>query len=113
MAMLIAWQALNKGAARQDRRFSDRFLIVTPGITVRDRLRVLKPSDPDNAYRQMDLVPAELRSQLQVATVELAGVWGRHVARHRGSMRPWATTASSTSLPAGLRHVRTSRFCAS
>ena len=31
MAMLIAWQALNKLANPQDARFSDAFLIVTPG----------------------------------------------------------------------------------
>jgi type III restriction enzyme len=41
MAMLIAWHALNKFANPQDARFSDTFLIVTPGITIRDRLRVL------------------------------------------------------------------------
>ena len=46
MAMLIAWQALNKLANPQDARFSDAFLIVTPGITIRDRLRVLLPNDP-------------------------------------------------------------------
>ena len=40
MAMLIAWQALNKLANPQDARFSDTFLIVTPGITIRDRLSV-------------------------------------------------------------------------
>ena len=45
MAMLIAWQALNKIEAPQDKRFSDAFLIVTPGITIRDRLRVLLPND--------------------------------------------------------------------
>ena len=71
MAMLIAWQALNKFATRQDRRFSDRFLIVTPGITVRDRLRVLKPNDPDNIYTGMDIVPLDLLEHLQQATVEL------------------------------------------
>lgn len=71
MAMLIAWQALNKAAARQDRRFSDRFLIVTPGITVRDRLRVLKPNDPDNMFMAMDIVPPDLLETLQQATVEL------------------------------------------
>ncbi len=71
MAMLIAWQALNKSATRQDRRFSDRFLIVTPGITVRDRLRVLKPNDPDNVYEAMDIVPSDLLERLQQATVEL------------------------------------------
>jgi hypothetical protein len=38
MAMLIAWHTLNKRASPQDARFSDTFLIVTPGITIRDRL---------------------------------------------------------------------------
>jgi hypothetical protein len=46
MAMLIAWHTLNKRANPQDGRFSDAFLIVTPGITIRDRLRVLLPNDP-------------------------------------------------------------------
>ncbi len=46
IAMLIAWQLLNKLANPQDARFSDAFLICTPGITIRDRLRVLMPSDP-------------------------------------------------------------------
>ncbi|MDQ6948253.1 MAG: DEAD/DEAH box helicase family protein [Actinomycetota bacterium] len=71
MAMLIAWQALNKAANRQDRRFADRFLVVTPGITVRDRLRVLKPNDPENAYVDKDLVPADMLPALQHATIEL------------------------------------------
>jgi type III restriction enzyme len=64
MAMLIAWQALNKLARPRDDRFSDSFLIVTPGITIRDRLRVLLPNDPDNYYRKLDVVPEVLREQL-------------------------------------------------
>jgi type III restriction enzyme len=59
VAMLMAWQALNKQANPQDRRFNDKFLIVTPGITIRDRLRVLLPNDPQNYYQQMDLVSAD------------------------------------------------------
>ena len=59
MAMLIAWHVLNKLANPQDARFSDTFLIVTPGITIRDRLRVLLPNDPKNYYRQRDIVSAE------------------------------------------------------
>ena len=46
MAMLIAWQTLNKAANPHDGRYSDSFLIVCPGITIRDRLRVVLPSDP-------------------------------------------------------------------
>jgi type III restriction enzyme len=58
MAMLIAWQALNKLANPQDARFSDTFLVITPGITIRDRLRVLLPNDPQNYYRQRDILAA-------------------------------------------------------
>lgn len=46
MAMLIAWQTLNKVAAPNDNRFAKRFLVVTPGLTIRDRLRVLRPEAP-------------------------------------------------------------------
>jgi type III restriction enzyme len=65
MAMLIAWQALNKLANPQDARFTDTFLLITPGITIRDRLRVLLPNDPGNYYRQRDIVSAELLERLQ------------------------------------------------
>lgn len=64
MAMLIAWHMLNKRANPQDARFSDTFLIVTPGITIRDRLRVLLPNDPDNYYRQRDIVRSQQQDQL-------------------------------------------------
>ena len=69
MAMLIAWHTLNKCTNPQDARFSDTFLIVTPGITIRDRLRVLLPNDPDNYYRQRDIVPAPLQDQLEQAKI--------------------------------------------
>jgi type III restriction enzyme len=69
MAMLIAWQALNKLANPQDPRFADAFLVVTPGITIRDRLRVLLPSDPGNYYRAMEIVPPDLTEQLHKAKI--------------------------------------------
>lgn len=69
MAMLIAWQALNKLAAPRDKRFSDAFLLVAPGITIRDRLRVLLPSDPETYYRKLDLVPPELLPELGKASL--------------------------------------------
>src|ERR1017187_1765844 len=69
MAMLIAWHTLNKRANPQDIRFSDTFLIVTPGITIRDRLRVLIPNDPENYYRQRDIVPAHWQEQLGQANI--------------------------------------------
>lgn len=69
MAMLIAWHTLNKQANPQDTRFSDTFLIVTPGITIRDRLRVLLPNDADNYYRQRDIVPSHMMEQLGQAKI--------------------------------------------
>jgi type III restriction enzyme len=69
MAMLIAWQTLNKVAASHDARFAKRFLVITPGITIRDRLRVLLPEDPDNYYRLRDLVPADLYGGLGQARI--------------------------------------------
>jgi type III restriction enzyme len=70
MAMLIAWQTLNKQANPRDARFSDAFLVVTPGITIRDRLRVLLPEDPENYYRARDIVsPAELERLRQARIV--------------------------------------------
>ena len=69
MAMLIAWQTINKVASPRDARFAKRFLVVAPGITIRDRLRVLQPSEPDNYYRQRDLIPADLWSALEEAQV--------------------------------------------
>ena len=69
MAMIIAWHVLNKKANKQDARFTDAFLIVTPGITIRDRLRVLLPSDPQNYYKKMDVVPPDLLNQLGTAKI--------------------------------------------
>jgi type III restriction enzyme len=64
MAMLIAWQTLNKVAQPNDARFAKRFLVITPGLTIRDRLRVLLPEDDANYYKLRGLVPADLREDL-------------------------------------------------
>jgi type III restriction enzyme len=71
MGMLIAWQALNKLANPYDKRFAHRFLIVTPGITIKDRLRVLLPNDPQTFYKAMDLLTPEQLDRLQGATIEI------------------------------------------
>jgi type III restriction enzyme len=69
MAMLIAWQVLNKIVNPQDARFTDAFLIVTPGITIRDRLRVLYPNDPQNYYQQRDIVSLSQMAELGRAKI--------------------------------------------
>jgi len=67
MAMLIAWQAVN--AARRRRNYADAFLVVCPGITIRDRLRVLLPSDPENYYESRGLVPDDMLGAIRAARV--------------------------------------------
>ncbi|KQU67585.1 BPTD_3080 family restriction endonuclease [Phycicoccus sp. Root101] len=69
MAMLIAWQTLNKVQSPRDARFTNRFLIVAPGITIRDRLRVLLPEDSENYYDLRDLIPADLKGGLEHARI--------------------------------------------
>ena len=57
MAMIIAYHTLNKIRYPQDTRFTDAFAIITPGITIRDRLNVLLPNDSKNYYLQRDILP--------------------------------------------------------
>ena len=69
MAMLIAWQTINAVRHPQSRRFTRGFLIVTPGITIRDRLRVLYPNDPDSYYAHLELIPRDLLPDLGRAKI--------------------------------------------
>ena len=69
MAMLIAWQTLNKVASPSNSRYAKRFLVITPGLTIRDRLRVLQPNDSGNYYDARGLVPDDLRGLLGKAQI--------------------------------------------
>ena len=73
MGMLIAWQTLNAVRTRRRRNLqhSSRFLVIAPGLTVRDRLAVLSPSHADNVYNELGLVPSSLRGDLNSARVEI------------------------------------------
>ena len=57
MAMLIAWQVINKTTYPQDVRFSKNILVMAPGLTVKSRLQVLLPTSSDNIYDQFKIVP--------------------------------------------------------
>ena len=69
MAMLIAWQTINAVRRPQSRRFTRGFLVVTPGITIKDRLRVLQPNDPDAYYQSRELVPSDLLDDVNRAKI--------------------------------------------
>ena len=69
MAMLIAWQALNKVADPQNASYSKNVLIIAPGLTVRRRLQVLIPALPGNYYDEYSIVPPGLAERLHQAKV--------------------------------------------
>lgn len=69
MAMIIAWQVLNALTyPKRNRDFSRAVFIVAPGLTVKDRLRVLYPGEPSNDYDTFAICPSEaLRQRLNQA----------------------------------------------
>lgn len=69
MAMLIAWQTINAVRRPSSKRFTRGFLIVAPGLTIKDRLRVLQPGDPDSYYQSRELVPADMMDDLGKAKI--------------------------------------------
>ncbi|WP_315754450.1 BPTD_3080 family restriction endonuclease [Bradyrhizobium sp. SZCCHNRI2007] len=82
MAMLIAWQTVN--AVRKDSKdFSRAFLIVAPGITIRDRLRVLLPSESDNYYETREIVPPEMLPDIRKAEIVITNY---HAFQHRETL---------------------------
>jgi type III restriction enzyme len=82
MAMLIAWQAVN-AARKPSKDFSRAFLIVAPGITIRDRLRVLLPSEPDNYYETREMVPPEMLPDIRRAEIVITNY---HAFQHRETL---------------------------
>lgn len=69
MAMIIAWQTVNAVRSPGSDKFGRGFLIVAPGITIKDRLRVLLPEDPDNYYRTREILPADMLPDIAKAKI--------------------------------------------
>ncbi|XHO84307.1 DEAD/DEAH box helicase family protein (plasmid) [Azospirillum sp. A29] len=97
MAMLIVWQAVN-AAHKTSKNFSRAFLIITPGITIRDRLRVLLPSESDNYYETREIVPPEMLPHIRRAEIVIANY---HAFQHRETLE--ATKISRSLLQGNQR----------
>jgi type III restriction enzyme len=69
MAMIIAWQTINSVRRPGSPHFTRGFLVVAPGLTIRDRLRVLQPNDPDSYYVSRELIPGDLLDDLKKAKI--------------------------------------------
>ena len=83
MAMLIAWQTINAVRRPSSKRFTRGFLVVTPGITIKDRLRVLQPNDPDSCYQSGELVPGDMMGDLERAKIVITNF---HAFKRRETM---------------------------
>src|SRR3989454_12609637 len=69
MAMLMAWHTINAVRRPNSNKFTRGFLIVAPGLTIRDRLRVLQPHDPDSYYASSKLIPSDMLGDLERAKI--------------------------------------------
>ncbi len=69
MAMLIAWQTINAVRRPASKTFTRGFLVCAPGLTIKDRLRVLQPNDPDSYYASRELVPGDMLDDVNRAKI--------------------------------------------
>jgi type III restriction enzyme len=69
MAMIIAWQTINAVRRPASKHFTRGFLVCTPGLTIKDRLRVLQPNDPDSYYANGELVPGDMLDDVNRAKI--------------------------------------------
>lgn len=69
MAMIIAWQTVNAARHGISAKFTNGFLITTPGITIKDRLRVLLPNDDESYYQHRNLVPKDMLPLIESARI--------------------------------------------
>ena len=69
MAMIIAWQTINAVRHPGSKNFTRGFLVCAPGLTIKDRLRVLQPNDPDSYYASRELVPGDMQDDLKRAKI--------------------------------------------
>lgn len=69
MAMLIAWQTINAVRHEGSKNFTRGFLIVAPGITIKDRLRVLQPNDPESYFKTREIIPTEMIREVERAKI--------------------------------------------
>lgn len=69
MAMLIAWQTINAVRRPTSKNFTRGFLICAPGLTIKDRLRVLQPNDPNSYYKDRELLPSDMIDDMGKAKI--------------------------------------------
>ncbi len=71
MAMLIAYNILNKVTYKQYACYSKGILVVAPGLTVKSRLAVLQPAAENNYYQEFNIVPTTMMDKLRQGQVRI------------------------------------------
>jgi len=69
MAMIIAWQTVNAVRRPTSKTFTRGFLVCAPGLTIKDRLQVLQPNDPNSYYKDRELVPQDMLEDVNKAKI--------------------------------------------
>lgn len=71
MAMIIAWQVINKVSDSSSKVHSKNVLIIAPNLTVKSRLSVLLPNNEKNYYDLFHIVPPELKERLRQGMIKI------------------------------------------
>ena len=100
MAMLIAWQTINAVRRPASKQFTRGFLIVAPGLTIKDRLRVLQPNDPDSYYASRELVPGDMLDDLNRAKIVITNY---HAFKLRERMRAFQGRPPAAAGPMAMK----------
>ena len=103
MTLLISWAFCNRGVNPNSKEFPNGVLVCCPNLTVKERLKVLRPEDPDNYYAAFDLVPVNLRPHLQKGKVVVEN-WHRFApeSEHKDGDKSYAVVNKGPETPETL-----------
>ena len=96
MAMLIAWQTINAVRRPTSKNFTRGFLVCAPGLTIKDRLRVLQPNDPDSYYASRELVPGDMLDDVNRAKIVITNYHAFKLRERDRTFQGRTPTASRT-----------------
>ena len=69
MAMLIAWQTVNAARHQNSKNFTRGFLVVTPGITIKETACACCAERPGQLLPQRELVPPDMLGDIDQAKI--------------------------------------------
>ena len=69
MAMLISWAFCNRAQNPLSKEFPSAVVVVCPNLTIKERLQVLRPENPDNYYDAFEIVPSKYKTALHIGKV--------------------------------------------